>query len=63
LLLAHAQNISFDFLASDWNMAQMQGIDLLKTGRADENLATLPELTIAAETKKTNYRSGQIRCK
>ena len=33
-------------------MAQMQGIDLLKTGRADENLATLPELTIAAETKK-----------
>jgi len=33
-------------------MAQMQSIDLLKTWASDENLKTLPELVIAAETKK-----------
>jgi two-component system chemotaxis response regulator CheY len=42
------KNESFDFLASDWNVPQMQGIDLLKAVRTDENLKTLPVLMIAA---------------
>lgn len=41
-----------DFLVTDWNMPGMQGIDLLKTVRADEKLATLPVLMVTAETKR-----------
>ncbi|AFJ02415.1 Chemotaxis regulator - transmits chemoreceptor signals to flagelllar motor components CheY [Methylophaga frappieri] len=41
-----------DFLITDWNMPGMQGIDLLKTVRADENMATLPVLMVTAETKR-----------
>jgi two-component system chemotaxis response regulator CheY len=41
-----------DFLITDWNMPGMQGIDLLKTVRADENLSTLPVLMVTAETKR-----------
>ncbi|AFI85723.1 chemotaxis response regulator CheY [Methylophaga nitratireducenticrescens] len=41
-----------DFLVTDWNMPGMQGIDLLKTVRADPKLATLPVLMVTAETKR-----------
>ena len=41
-----------DFLITDWNMPGMQGIDLLKKVRADENLASLPVLMVTAETKR-----------
>lgn len=41
-----------DFLITDWNMPGMQGIDLLKAVRADEQLATLPVLMVTAETKR-----------
>ncbi|WP_297808260.1 chemotaxis response regulator CheY [uncultured Methylophaga sp.] len=41
-----------DFLITDWNMPGMQGIDLLKAVRADDNLATLPVLMVTAETKR-----------
>ena len=41
-----------DFLITDWNMPGMQGIDLLKTVRADEKLSTLPVLMVTAETKR-----------
>ncbi|HET8806961.1 MAG TPA: chemotaxis response regulator CheY [Methylophaga sp.] len=41
-----------DFLITDWNMPGMQGIDLLKTVRADEKLASLPVLMVTAETKR-----------
>ncbi len=43
---------SFDFLVSDWNMPEMQGIDLLKAVRADDKLAKMPVLMITAEAKK-----------
>ncbi len=46
------KNESFDFLVSDWDMPQMQGIDLLKAVRADDNLKNLPVLMITAEAKK-----------
>ncbi|OUR73235.1 response regulator [Methylophaga sp. 41_12_T18] len=41
-----------DFLVTDWNMPGMQGIDLLKTVRADEELSKLPVLMVTAETKR-----------
>jgi two-component system chemotaxis response regulator CheY len=41
-----------DFLVTDWNMPGMQGIDLLKTVRADEDLAGMPVLMVTAETKR-----------
>jgi two-component system chemotaxis response regulator CheY len=41
-----------DFLVTDWNMPGLQGIDLLKTVRADPKLATLPVLMVTAETKR-----------
>ncbi|WP_292362319.1 MULTISPECIES: chemotaxis response regulator CheY [unclassified Methylophaga] len=41
-----------DFLVTDWNMPGMQGIDLLKTVRADPKLSTLPVLMVTAETKR-----------
>lgn len=42
----------FDFLITDWNMPGMTGIDLLKTVRADEKLASLPVLMVTAEQKR-----------
>lgn len=45
---------SFDLLVTDWNMPGMQGIDLLKAVRADEdeNLKNIPVLMVTAEQKK-----------
>jgi len=46
------QKGNFDFLVTDWNMPGMEGIELLKRVRADENLKTLPVLLVTAEAKK-----------
>ena len=42
----------FQFLVTDWNMPGMQGIDLLKAVRSEENLKTLPVLMVTAEQKR-----------
>jgi len=42
----------YDLLVTDWNMPGMQGIDLLKAVRADENLQNIPVLMVTAEQKK-----------
>ncbi|MGR6862123.1 chemotaxis response regulator CheY [Aliivibrio salmonicida] len=42
----------FEFVVTDWNMPGMQGIDLLKTIRADNELKHLPVLMITAEAKR-----------
>ncbi len=44
----------FDFVISDWNMPNMNGLELLKAIRADESLKHLPVLMITAEAKKEN---------
>jgi two-component system chemotaxis response regulator CheY len=42
----------FDFLITDWNMPGMQGLDLLKAVRADDQLKKLPVLMLTAEAKR-----------
>ncbi|MCX7180182.1 MAG: response regulator, partial [Proteobacteria bacterium] len=44
----------FDFVISDWNMPNMDGLQLLQAVRADEALKHLPVLMITAEAKKEN---------
>lgn len=42
----------YDFLVTDWNMPGMDGLTLLKTVRADENLGSIPVLMVTAEAKR-----------
>ncbi len=44
----------FDFVVSDWNMPNMDGLQLLQAIRADASLKHLPVLMITAEAKKEN---------
>jgi two-component system chemotaxis response regulator CheY len=46
------QSGKFDFLVTDWNMPGMNGLDLLKAVRADENLSSMPVLMVTAESKR-----------
>lgn len=46
------QSGEFDFLVTDWNMPGMDGLTLLRTVRADDNLADLPVLMVTAEAKR-----------
>jgi two-component system chemotaxis response regulator CheY len=43
-----------DFIISDWNMPNMNGLDLLKAVRGDEDLKDLPFLMVTAEALKDN---------
>lgn len=45
---------TFDFVVSDWNMPNMDGLAMLQTIRADPNLSKLPVLMVTAEAKKEN---------
>ncbi|RUR91747.1 response regulator [Pectobacterium versatile] len=45
---------AFDFVISDWNMPNMDGLELLQTIRADGALSSLPVLMVTAEAKKEN---------
>jgi len=43
-----------ELIISDWNMPNMQGIELLRQVRADEKLKHLPFLMVTAEGQKEN---------
>src|ERR1019366_8923548 len=49
--LTHGQ---FDFVISDWNMPNMDGLTLLHNIRANPSLRKIPVLMITAEAKKDN---------
>lgn len=44
----------FDFVVSDWNMPNLDGLEMLKQIRADDKLGHLPVLMVTAEAKKEN---------
>jgi len=52
--LQKLKTTEFDFVISDWNMPNMDGLTLLQTIRADETLKKLPVLMVTAEAKKEN---------
>ncbi len=54
MALAKLKNENFDFVISDWNMPNMDGLEMLKQIRADAAIAALPVLMVTAEAKKEN---------
>lgn len=48
------QGGGFNFVITDWNMPNMDGLTLLQTIRSDARFKTLPVLMITAEAKKEN---------
>lgn len=52
--LRKLQDGNYDFVVSDWNMPNMDGLTMLQTVRADERLSKIPVLMVTAEAKKEN---------
>jgi two-component system chemotaxis response regulator CheY len=48
------RNGNFDFVVSDWNMPNLDGLSMLQQIRADPGLSKLPVLMVTAEAKKEN---------
>ena len=54
IALSMLKNGHFDFVVSDWNMPNMDGLQLFQSIRADAALKHLPVLMVTAEAKKEN---------
>jgi two-component system chemotaxis response regulator CheY len=52
--LQKLNSMAFDFVVTDWNMPNMDGLTLLQTIRATPTLKHLPVLMITAEAKREN---------
>ena len=52
--LQRLQSGGIDFVISDWNMPNMDGLALLQQIRASDVLKALPVLMVTAEAKKEN---------
>ncbi|WP_244814606.1 chemotaxis response regulator CheY [Caballeronia sp. Lep1P3] len=52
--LARLRGGGFDFVISDWNMPNLDGLSMLQQIRADATLSHLPVLMVTAESKKEN---------
>jgi two-component system chemotaxis response regulator CheY len=50
---------NFGLVISDWNMAPMTGLDLLKEVRADPRLKNTPFIMITAESKTENVTAAK----
>ncbi len=46
------KNNTFNFVLSDWNMPNMDGLDMLKKIRSEPELKDLPVLMVTAEAEK-----------
>jgi len=54
IALEKLRNGQFDFVVSDWNMPNLDGLELLKAIRSDDKLSHLPVLMVTAEAKRDN---------
>lgn len=54
IALGKLRSGGFDFVISDWNMPNMDGLTLLQSMRADATLKKIPVLMVTAEAKKEN---------
>lgn len=52
--LGKLQSGNFQFVISDWNMPNLDGLEMLKQVRADARIGATPVLMITAEAKKDN---------
>ena len=52
--LQRLQEGGFDFVVTDWNMPNIDGLQLLQAIRSNPALSRLPVLMITAEAKKEN---------
>ena len=52
--LRKLQDGNYDFIVSDWNMPNMDGLAMLQNVRASETLKKIPVLMVTAEAKKEN---------
>lgn len=52
--LRKLQDGNYDFIISDWNMPNMDGLAMLQNVRASETLKKIPVLMVTAEAKKEN---------
>lgn len=50
--LEHLRNGHFDLVISDWNMPNLDGLEMLQEIRADQSLCHLPVLMVSAEARK-----------
>ena len=57
--LEKLRNGGFQFVVSDWNMPNLDGLEMLKQIRADAALATLPVLMVTAEAKENIVAAAQ----
>ena len=57
--LLKLRNGNFGLVISDWNMAPMTGLDLLKEVRADPRLKDTPFIMITAESKTENVTTAK----
>lgn len=54
IALSKLRGGNFEFVVSDWNMPNMDGLTMLQNIRADAELKHLPVLMVTAEAKKEN---------
>ena len=54
MALQMLRSSSYDFVVSDWNMPNMDGLTMLQNIRADAALKKIPVLMVTAEAKKEN---------
>lgn len=52
--LSKLRSSPFEFVVSDWNMPNLDGLEMLKQIREDGDLKDLPVLMVTAEAKKEN---------